>query len=105
MHINTPVCLRQVLNHWVCGWIDWNLALNTDGGPTYLHNYLDAAIIVNATANEFYKQPIFYALAHLSKFVPPGSKRIQLTSTTDSGIDNVAFLRPDNIVAVVLLNR
>jgi glucosylceramidase len=88
----------------VSGWIDWNLALDTGGGPTYLHNYLDSAIIVNATANEFYKQPIFYALAHLSKFVPPGSKRIQLTST-DSGIDTVAFLRPDTIVAVVLLNR
>ena len=87
------------------GWIDWNLALNTVGGPTYTQNYLDAAIIVNATANEFYKQPMFYALAHLSKFVPPGSKRIQLTSTTDSGIDKVAFLRPDTIVVVVILNR
>jgi glucosylceramidase len=97
--------LRQVINHWVSGWIDWNLALNTVGGPTYLNNNLDAAIIVNATANEFYKQPIFYALAHMSKFVPPGSKRIQLSSTADSGIDNVAFLRPDGIVAVVLLNR
>ena len=105
LHINGPVCLRQVINHWVSGWIDWNLALNTVGGPTYLNNFLDAPIIVNATANEFYKQPIFYTLAHLSKFVPPGSKRIQLTSTTDSGIDNVAFLRPDTIVVVVLLNR
>jgi glucosylceramidase len=100
-----PVFLRQVFNHWVSGWIDWNLALDTFGGPTYLENYLDAAIIINATANEFYKQPTFYAIAHLSKFVPPRSKRIQLTSTTDSGIDNVAFLRPDTLVTVVLLNR
>lgn len=97
--------MRQVINHWVSGWIDWNIALNTVGGPTYLDNNLDAAIIVNATANQFYKQPIFYALAHLSKFVPPGSRRIQLTPTANSGIDNVAFLRPDKIVAIVLLNR
>jgi glucosylceramidase len=96
--------LRQVLNHWVSGWIDWNLALDSAGGPTYLNNNLDSPIIVNATANEFYKQPIFYSLAHLSKFVPPGSKRIQLNSTAGSGIDSVAFLRPDNLVAVVLLN-
>ncbi|KDR16212.1 Glucosylceramidase, partial [Zootermopsis nevadensis] len=97
--------ILDVLNHWVTGWIDWNLALNTIGGPTYLNNNLDSPIIVNSTANEFYKQPIFYSLAHLSKFVPPGSKRIQLNSTAESGVDNVAFLRPDNIVAVVLLNR
>jgi glucosylceramidase len=97
--------LRQVLNHWATGWIDWNIALDTSGGPTYLHNYLDSPIIVNATANEFYKQPIFFSLAHLSKFVPPGSKRIQLTSTDNSGVDNVAFLRPDKKVAVVILNR
>ncbi|XP_021925903.1 glucosylceramidase-like isoform X2 [Zootermopsis nevadensis] len=96
--------ILDVLNHWVTGWIDWNLALNTIGGPTYLNNNLDSPIIVNSTANEFYKQPIFYSLAHLSKFVPPGSKRIQLNSTAESGVDNVAFLRPDNIVAVVLLN-
>jgi glucosylceramidase len=64
----------------VGGWIDWNLALNPGGGPTYLNNFLGTPIIVNATANEFYKQPIFYALAHLSKFEPPGSKRIQLRS-------------------------
>lgn len=101
---DSHACLRQVLGHWVCGWIDWNLALNLNGGPTYLNNTLDASIIVNATANEFYKQPMFYALAHLSKFVPPGSKRIQL-KTTDSDIDTVAFLRPDETVAVVLLNR
>ena len=87
------------------GWIDWKLTLNTVGGPTYLDNYLEAAIIFNATANESYKQPIFYALAHLSKFVPPASKRIQMTSTTESGIDNVVFLRPDTIVTVVLLKR
>jgi glucosylceramidase len=97
--------LRQVINHWVSGWIDWNLALNTVGGPTYLNNNLDSAVIVNATANEFYKQPIFYALAHMSKFVPPGSKRIQLNSNADLGVNNAAFLRPDGIVAVVLLNR
>jgi glucosylceramidase len=103
--MKAPVFLRQVINHWVSGWIDWNLALNSVGGPTYLNNNLDASIIVNATANEFYKQPMFYALAHFSKFVPPGSKRIQLTSTADSDIDNVAFLRPDKIVAIVLLNR
>ena len=81
------------------------MALDTTGGPTYLKNYLDSPIIVNATAQEFYKQPIFYALAHFSKFVPPGSRKILLNPSTNTKVESVAFLRPDNIVAVVLLNR
>ncbi|XP_069690289.1 uncharacterized protein [Periplaneta americana] len=95
----------DVFNNWVVGWLDWNICLDTTGGPSYLQNYLDAFIVVNATANEFYKQPIYYIMAHSSKFVLPGSVRIAMNSTADSGIGNVAFLRPDNIVAVVLLNR
>ncbi|KAJ9589458.1 hypothetical protein L9F63_017319 [Diploptera punctata] len=95
----------DVFNNWVVGWIDWNMALDTAGGPTYLNNYLDSPIIVNATAQEFYKQPIFYALAHFSKFVPPGSKRIQLNPAPKTTLESVAFLRPDNNVAVILLNQ
>ncbi|KAL1422250.1 hypothetical protein MTO96_022131 [Rhipicephalus appendiculatus] len=52
------------LNHGVGGWTDWNLALNTEGGPTWVENYVDSPIIVNATAEEFYKQPMYYAMGH-----------------------------------------
>ncbi|KAK8773049.1 hypothetical protein V5799_012418 [Amblyomma americanum] len=52
------------LNHWVTGWTDWNLALNTGGGPNWAQNFVDSPIIVNATAQEFYKQPMYYALGH-----------------------------------------
>ncbi|CAG2104576.1 unnamed protein product, partial [Medioppia subpectinata] len=38
------------LNHWTGGWVDWNLALDTRGGPNWVNNFVDAPIIVNATA-------------------------------------------------------
>ena len=38
------------LNHWVTGWIDWNLVLDETGGPNYALNYVDAAIIANVTS-------------------------------------------------------
>ncbi|KAH8024278.1 hypothetical protein HPB51_022397 [Rhipicephalus microplus] len=60
----------QDLHHWTTGWIDWNLALDTMGGPNWAHNYVDAPIIVNVTSKEFYQQPMYYALAHFSKFLP-----------------------------------
>lgn len=56
--------LRKDLEHWVTGWTDWNLALNMEGGPNWVHNYVDSPIIVNAEKDEFYKQPMFYAMGH-----------------------------------------
>ena len=91
------------LNHWVVGWTDWNLALDLQGGPNWANNYVDAPIIVDPSQGIFYKQPMYYALGHISRFLVPGSVRIGLTK--DNKLDAVAFKRPDNYIAVILLNR
>lgn len=98
----------QDLQHHVAGWIDWNLLLDERGGPSYVNNTVDAAVILNSTThNEFYKQPIFYVLAHFSKFIPPGSVRISasLNGFRASNIKTVAFLCPDNKVSVIFYNH
>ncbi|XP_023704817.1 lysosomal acid glucosylceramidase isoform X2 [Cryptotermes secundus] len=97
--------ILQDLNHWVTGWLDWNLALNPQGGPSWARNFVDAAIIVNATANEFYKQPMFYAVGHFAKFIPEGSLRIGVEPHEKSGISAVAFQTPENAVVIILYNR
>ena len=56
--------ILEDLNHWVTGWTDWNLALNLEGGPNWAKNFVEAPVIVNQTADEFYKQPIFYIMGH-----------------------------------------
>lgn len=87
------------------GWLDWNLALDLEGGPNWVENFVDAPIIVNATSGEFYKQPIYYVLAHFSKYIPRGSVRVQVTkSAASANIHTAAFLRPDGAIAVVLYN-
>lgn len=50
------------MNHGVAGWIDWNLALDENGGPNWIKNFVDAPIIVNPERDEFFKQPLFYAM-------------------------------------------
>nr|CAD7572404.1 unnamed protein product [Timema californicum] len=56
--------------------------------------------------DEFYKQPMFYALAHFSKFVPPGSVRISLETENNSNfIENVAFVTEDGIKVIILQNK
>ena len=83
------------LNHWATGWVDWNLgqslrqqlsvdnidispsALDMNGGPNWAYNYVDSPIIVNKETDEFYKNPMYYGLAHFSKFLPQDSVRIE----------------------------
>ncbi|CAG2109213.1 unnamed protein product [Medioppia subpectinata] len=97
------------LNHWTGGWVDWNLALDTRGGPNWVNNFVDAPIIVNATAREYYKQPSFYSIAHFSKFLPPGAQRLNHTLAVDGPTDadtllTTSFVRTDGGTVVVALN-
>ncbi|XP_032094231.1 lysosomal acid glucosylceramidase-like [Thamnophis elegans] len=95
------------LNHFVTGWIDWNLVLDMEGGPNWVDNPVDSPIIVNPLKDEFYKQPMFYHLGHFSKFITEGSVRVGLTSNCLFDICKLktsAFLRPDGVAVAVVLN-
>ncbi|CAG9837854.1 unnamed protein product [Diabrotica balteata] len=95
--------LPKDFNHWVTGWIDWNMVLDTKGGPT-LSDPLIAPIMSNVT--EFYKEPQYYALAHFSKFITRGSFRIYSSQCdSDNLVQQSAFQRPDGGIVVVILNR
>lgn len=101
MYING---IMQDLKHSVNGWIDWNLVLDERGGPNYVNNFVDAPIIVNTTNDsEAYKEPYFYVLGHFSRFILPGSVRIEVTSN-DVFVKVVGFIRPDNLRALVVFN-
>ncbi|XP_045158966.1 lysosomal acid glucosylceramidase-like [Mercenaria mercenaria] len=96
----------QDLKHGVSGWVDWNMALDMQGGPNLVENWADSAIIVNAEKDEFYKQPMFYAMAHFSKFVPAGSKVISHENNTseESGVDGVFFLQGETSMIANFVN-
>ncbi|KAL1422249.1 hypothetical protein MTO96_022130 [Rhipicephalus appendiculatus] len=104
--------ILEDLNHWASGWTDWNLALDTGGGPNWASNFVDSPVIVNATAKEFYKQPTYYALAHVSKFLPRGSVRVEChlerslsQNSATTNLEYAAFTTPDSAVVVVVLNK
>uniref|UniRef100_A0A8V1A6E9 Glucosylceramidase n=1 Tax=Gallus gallus TaxID=9031 RepID=A0A8V1A6E9_CHICK len=96
------------LNNHVTGWTDWNLALDLEGGPSWVKNYVDSPIIVDGSQGVFYKQPMFYHMGHFSKFIPEGSQRVGLIAPQKSKktpLEYTAFLRPDGAAVVVVLNR
>ncbi|CAH2051818.1 unnamed protein product, partial [Iphiclides podalirius] len=97
--------ILEDLNYNVVGWIDWNLCLDTRGGPNWANNFADSAVIVNKT--EFYKQPMFYAVGHFSKFIKRGSVRISVSekkSFFTSSVSSVAFQNPEGSIVLVLFN-
>lgn len=93
----------EYMNNWSVGWVDWNLVLDKSGGPNVINNFVDAPIIVNPETDEFYKQPMYYALKHFSRFVDRNSERISITDSND--IKSTAFTTPSNEVVVVLYNK
>ncbi|CAL8247259.1 unnamed protein product [Lota lota] len=95
----------QDLNHYVVGWTDWNLALNPGGGPNWVQNFVDSPIIVNRKQDVFYKQPSFYSMAHFSKFLLKGSRRVGVSASKETTLEFSAFIRPDGSVVLIILNR
>lgn len=92
------------LQHYTAGWIDWNLALNLEGGPNWVKNFVDSPIIINHTSIEYYKQPMFYALSHFTRFLVPGSIRLNVKQN-DQSLSTIVFATPDNQTIAVVLNR
>lgn len=92
------------LTHWSCGWCDWNLLLNAQGGPNHVGNFCSAPILADTDAGTFRRLPSFYVLGQFSKFVRPGARRIAAMSTDDR-LQSVAFQNPDGSLAVVVLNQ
>ncbi|XP_012219375.2 lysosomal acid glucosylceramidase-like [Linepithema humile] len=94
------------LSHWVSGWIDWNIALDKNGGPNWAQNFVNSPIFVMPENDEFYKQPMYYAISHFSKFVPRNSHRISFTDfNNNKDVKKIAFLTPDQRVIIVFINK
>ena len=79
--------ILEDLRFWAVGWTDWNLLLDTNGGPNHLNNLCDANIIVDenkSVGNEtLIVQASYYFMGHFSRFIPPGSKRIDLVNNVE----------------------
>ncbi len=88
------------LNSWVDGWVDWNMVLDKQGGPNWFKNWCVAPVIVDPEADEVYFTPIYYTLAHFSKFIRPGATRIGFENADDS-LMVTAVENADNIVVIV----
>jgi glucosylceramidase len=92
------------LNNWVDGWIDWNMVLDKQGGPNWFKNWCVAPVIVDPENDEVYFTPIFYTMAHFSRYIRPGALIIGVQKTDDD-LMVTAAKNPDGSIAVVVFNE
>jgi glucosylceramidase len=91
------------MRNWSRVALEWNLANNSDFGP-----HTDGGCttckgaITIQSASSYNRNVGYYIIAHVSKFVPPGSVRI--SSTTAGNINNVAFKTPTGKKVLVVEN-
>jgi glucosylceramidase len=112
--------LNDLLHNSV-GFIDWNVLLDQYGGPDHGGPDLceglikcgsDAMLIADLSASPpvVYKQAMYWYMAHVSRFVPPGSVRLGATlarvggSNSTTPLLGVPFATPGGGTALVLQN-
>ena len=92
------------LNNWVDGWVDWNMVLDTKGGPNWANNWCIAPVIVDPEKDEVYYTPLYYVMTHFSKFIRPEAKVIEVKKS-DEELMVAAAKNPDESIAVVIFNE
>lgn len=90
--------------NWSRNVLEWNLASDenfephTDGGCTLCQG----ALTINSLTGAVSRNVSYYIIGHASKFVPPGSVRVQ--SNIVNNLHNVAYLTPAGKVVLIVLN-
>jgi glucosylceramidase len=91
------------LNNWVDGWVDWNMVLDTKGGPNWFKNWCAAPVIVDTEKDEVYFTPLYYVMSHFSKYMRPGAIKIGCT-INNSELMTSAVQNLDGSIALVIFN-
>ena len=96
------------LDHWMAGWIDWNVVLDREGGPNHVGNFCGAPIMIDTQTGEVYYTPVYYVLAQFSRTIRPGDMAVQtnrvLKGLGEDDLHASAAVSPDGLLSVQLLN-
>jgi glucosylceramidase len=96
------------LDHWMAGWIDWNVVLDSKGGPNHVGNFCGAPIMIDTGTGEVYYTPVFYVLAQFSRTIRPGDTAVRtnrvLHELGDDDLHASAAVSPQGLLSVQLLN-
>ena len=72
--------------------LDWNMVLDSRGGPSWVGRYSVPSIMADPVDNDvFYKNPSFYVIGHFSKLIKKGwnarKSKVKFNGPHHSGLD------------------
>ncbi len=96
-------------NHWYAGWIDWNIILDRNGGPNHVNNLCGAPIMVDTESREVYFTPLYYVMAHFSRYLQPGDRIVKVQPSahlpgSDGVMATAALSRNGRNLVVITFN-
>ncbi len=65
------------INTGAIAFLDWNMLLDWQGGPSYCQNYVKSPVILNEKGDDFILTPIYDALKKFNRLYPAGSQIIR----------------------------
>jgi glucosylceramidase len=101
---NTRTLIIGATRAWAKGILLWNLALDENHGP---HRggcgNCRGVVTIDSATGAVTRNVEYYALAHASRFVRPGARRITSTAEVD-GLGSVAFRNADGTRVLIVVN-
>ncbi|UHG92911.1 glycoside hydrolase family 30 protein [Spirosoma oryzicola] len=99
-HVKTLII--GATRNWSRTVLEWNLAADPKQEPHTIGGCTQCLGAITLDGNAVTRNPAYYNIAVASKFVRPGSVRIQ--SNTSDALPNVAFKTPDGRKVLIVLN-
>lgn len=88
--------------NWSKTVLEWNLSSDSLLQPHTLGGCTKCLGALTIDGDDVIRNSAYYIIAHASKFVRPGSKRIY--SSNNELLPNVAFITPDKEIVLIVLN-
>ncbi|MFA6370620.1 MAG: glycoside hydrolase family 30 beta sandwich domain-containing protein [Bacilli bacterium] len=86
------------------GFIDWNILLDSSGGPNHVGNFCEAPLMYDTDKQILIYNPSYFALKHFAHFIQVNAQRISV-STSSPNLELCAYQNPDNSLVLVVINN
>jgi glucosylceramidase len=93
--------MKHYFNHGASAYMYWNMAL-TEGGYSRWGWQQNSLITVDTVSNTFQYNHEYYLMKHLSHYVKPGARMLQINGAYQ---DALAFQNPDRSVVLVMFSE
>ncbi|MCD8194960.1 MAG: hypothetical protein LUD22_01505 [Coprobacillus sp.] len=91
------------LNSGTSIFLDWNILLDTDGGPNHVGNFCEAPLMYDKDNNNIVINPSYYAIKHISSFIGSDCQRVVLDVFSLKKLNIATFYNSKKKCIIILI--